>query len=274
MNPVHEQSERSGQYVDTHCHIDLYPTPGEIVDECERAGIYTIAVTNAPSLFANSYALTSSTTFVRAAVGLHPQLVRSHGHELEKMWPLLDQTRYVGEIGLDYAEPNEQDYARQRAIFTAILEHCSDAKDKIVTIHSRRAARDVIDIAGGKFPGTLILHWFSGTFHELERGLAAGFLFSVNSAMLRSKKGVEIIRRIPRDRILTETDGPFVKGSTGVAKPMDMPSIVEALARLWSVEAQTAADVVRLTFQRCVDNSRRTNKRPSDKKDETAIDRS
>ena len=255
MNPVRAQSERSGQYVDTHCHVDLYPAPGEIVDECERSGIYTIAVTNAPSLFANSYGLTSSTRFVRAAVGLHPQLVRSHGHELEKMWPLLAQTRYVGEIGLDYAEPNKQDHARQRAIFAAILEHCSAAKNKIVTIHSRRAARDVIEIAGGKFPGTLILHWFSGTLHELEQGLASGFLFSVNSAMLRSKKGVEIIRRIPRDRILTETDGPFVKGSAGVAKPMEMPSIVEALARLWSVEAQIAAGVVRLTFQRCLDNS-------------------
>lgn len=250
---VQQQKRLPARYVDTHCHIDLYPTPADIVKECERAGIYTIAVTNAPSVFAHTYALTSSTRFVRAAVGLHPQLVRSHGQELAKMWELLDQTRYVGEVGLDYSEPNEEDHAGQRAVFAAILERCSGATNKIVTIHSRRAARDVINIAGPSFPGTLILHWFSGTLRELEDALACGFLFSVNAAMLRSQKGIEIIRRIPRDRLLTETDGPFVKSSGRRAStPVDVPSTVQALAQVWAVDVDTATNVVRGTFGRAV----------------------
>ena len=248
-----QQSGLPARYVDTHCHIDLYPSPTRVVEACERAGIYTIAVTNAPSLFAHSYGLTWSTKFVRAAVGLHPQLVRSHGQELAKMWELLEQTRYVGEIGLDYTQSNEADHARQRTVFAAILERCSSATNKIVTIHSRRAARDVINIAGGSFPGTLILHWFSGTLRELEDALACGFLFSVNAAMLRSKKGVEIVRRVPRDRLLTETDGPFVKSSAHEAStPADVPSTVQALADIWSVDVGTAADVIRTTFARIV----------------------
>lgn len=248
-----KQSRLLARYVDTHCHIDLYTSPGHIVEECERAGIYTIAVTNAPSVFAHSYALTSSTQFVRAAVGLHPQLVRSHGQELGKMWELLDQTRYVGEVGLDYTEPDEQDHARQRAVFAAILERCSGARNKIVTVHSRRAARDIINIAGDSFPGTLILHWFSGTLRELEDALACGFLFSVNTAMLRSSRGVEIVRRLPRERVLTETDGPFVKTSARrPATPADVPSIVQALARIWCVDVDTVADVIESTFARVV----------------------
>ncbi len=252
MTFVNDQDCRLGRYVDSHCHIDLYPTPATIVDKCERAGIYTIAVTNAPSLFANTDALTGSTKFVRAAVGLHPQLVRSHGHELASMWPLLNRTRYVGEVGLDYTAPDKEDHAKQRAAFAAIIERCSEVRGKVITIHSRRAARDVIAIAGHQFPGTLILHWFSGSFRELEDAVTAGFLFSVNSAMLSSKKGRDIVRRIPRDRVLTETDGPFVKDSAGPMEPPNVASVIATLAQLWATESCSATDVVRANFARCI----------------------
>jgi TatD DNase family protein len=93
--------------------------------------------------------LTEATKFVRASVGLHPQLVRSHAREIDLIQPLLERTRYVGEIGIDYSEPDRNDHAHQRRIFGRILEYCAAAGDKVLTIHSRRAASEVISMAQG-----------------------------------------------------------------------------------------------------------------------------
>jgi TatD DNase family protein len=108
-------------FVDTHCHIDLCPAPGEVIKGCEEENIYTIAVTNLPSVFEHTATLTEATKFVRASVGLHPQLVRSHAREIDLIQPLLQRTRYVGEIGIDYSEPDRNDHAHQRRIFGRIL---------------------------------------------------------------------------------------------------------------------------------------------------------
>ena len=58
----------------------------------------------------------------------------------------------------------------------------------------------------------MILHWFSGTYKELDQAIADGYFFSVNGAMVRSAKGQALVMRMPRERILTETDGPYRQG--------------------------------------------------------------
>ena len=58
--------------------------------------------------------------FIRAAVGLHPELVRTHGGEVERMSQMLDETRYVGEIGLDYTTPDKEERRRQQEVFAEI----------------------------------------------------------------------------------------------------------------------------------------------------------
>src|SRR3954471_19043262 len=74
---------RSLAVVDAHCHIDLYQNPKAVVAQAEALAIRTIAVTNAPSVFTYTRDLTAGCRYVRPAAGLHPELVHSHGHELE-----------------------------------------------------------------------------------------------------------------------------------------------------------------------------------------------
>ena len=88
--------------IDTHCHVDLYPDYPAVLDEIERGGIYTIAVTNAPSVFRRCVEMTRATRSVRVAVGLHPELAAARERELDLLQDLLPTTRYVGEVGLDY----------------------------------------------------------------------------------------------------------------------------------------------------------------------------
>lgn len=227
--------EKFYKLADTHCHIDLYPNPQHIVSQLEAHQIYTIAVTNTPSVFRYSYELSQKSEYILPAIGLHPELAVSRKQELEMFWQWLEKTRFVGEIGLDYVTRDESERNLQKGIFRKILEKCAVMKDKIITIHSRRAASDVIEMVGEGYPGTIILHWFSGTMRQLEVALEYNFYFSVNLAMLRSQKGRQIISKIPISRLLLETDGPFVQASGRPSQPTDVFEIAASLSEIWSL---------------------------------------
>lgn len=241
--------------VDAHCHLDLYQDPVAAVEEAERRHVFTIAVTNIPSVFHHTANLARDRVYVRAAAGLHPELVDSHGHELPLLWPLLQVTRYVGEIGLDYSQGDANAFARQRRVFSEILERCALHRGKILTIHSRRAHKDTVEAIGDRYPGRVILHWYTGTLRELERALAYGFYFSVNSAMAASDKGRRILAALPQDRILTETDGPLLKIDGQAARPEQTALIVEHLAGFWRVDPVDARKTILTNFRRLLEES-------------------
>jgi TatD DNase family protein len=230
--------------VDSHCHVDLYPDPAAIIKDIERGGVYTIAVTNTPSVFDRLCEIADSARFVRVALGLHPELAAERHLELPLFEARLERTRYVGEVGLDYQTTVETDRATQRRVLTTIIDCCHTARDKIVTVHSRRAADDVVDAFGERFNGHYVLHWYSGSARTLRRAIANGAYVSVNPAMARSERGRSLIADVPRLRILSETDGPFVTVGTKPAVPADVESVLMMLAEMWAVDLAEARRTV------------------------------
>ena len=87
--------------VDFHCHLDLYQDFEAVILECEEVGVHTLTVTTTPKAWPRNFELTSKTHCVRAALGLHPQLVADRVNELKIWETYLPHTRYVGEVGLD-----------------------------------------------------------------------------------------------------------------------------------------------------------------------------
>ncbi len=230
-------------FVDTHFHLDLWKNADELVNEIESNEVYTIAVTNSPSVFDYTLRLAQGKKYIRAAIGLHPELVAQRQSELALFLKCLDKTRYVGEIGLDYGRRVEEEDVQRKA-FEAILKACADQKDKVMTVHSRNSADDVISMLGKSFPGKVILHWYSGSLGQLQRAIGYGFFFSVNYAMTISKKGARIITAIPDDRLLTESDGPFVSIKKTPASPLNISSVVRNLANLRSVDPDKMARTI------------------------------
>jgi TatD DNase family protein len=236
--------------VDTHCHVDLYPDAGSILTEAESSRVLVVAVTNAPSVFFHTRELAERFPYLLPAVGLHPELVATHGHEVSQIGPLLEQTRFVGEVGLDYVTSDKDLRARQREVFTAILDRCAALGGKVLTVHSRRAAADVIAAVGAAFNGTVILHWFTGTVREAERALANGCYFSVNTAMTAARSSATLLGMLPPDRVLTETDGPFVKLGPNPATPSRVISVAKHLAGVWQKTEKEAAEILIANFAR------------------------
>ena len=214
---------------DTHFHLDLFERPREVMEKIEQEKVYTVAVTNVPEVFEHTHSLVKGSKYIRAALGLHPELAAQHRHQLPLFQELLSETKYVGEVGLDNYKKSTEDFHHQKQVFEKILLACGTAKGKILTVHSRRAEKEIIDMIGVGFPGKIILHWYSGLLTEVDRALSRGFYFSINYAMTQSESGKRLLLRLPKDRILLETDGPFVKIKNIPATPETVGKTVESI---------------------------------------------
>ena len=220
--------------VDFHCHLDLYPDHADAVRHAEAAGVFTLTVTTTPLAWERNYELTAPTRHVRAALGLHPQLVAERGHELALWKELLPRTRYVGEVGLDAGPRFYKSFDRQKAVFAEVLRACAASPGKILTVHSVRATKLVLDMIEEHLPrdrGRVVLHWFTGTAAEVRRATALGCYFSVNGEMFDNPKREAINGTIPVDRLLTETDGPFTHVDGRPTRPDDVTNVLRGLAQ-------------------------------------------
>ena len=222
--------------IDFHCHLDLYPDPQGVVRECEARGLYTLSVTTTPSAFDVTSRLPSRQTRIRTALGLHPQLAHLRGSEITLLERLLPGAEYVGEVGLDGSPEFRAHWASQVDVFSRILALCTENGGRIMSIHSRRAATAVLDQLV-KYPeaGAPVLHWFSGTLRDLDRAIRIGCWFSVGPAMLAGERGRGLVSRMPQDRVLTETDGPFAQIDGRSLMPWEAAQAVEKLASIWKV---------------------------------------
>ena len=149
--------------------------------------------------------------YIRFALGFHPELVHQYKSQIPLMWELLSEARYIGEVGLDFANLTHKN--EQLAFFSELIERCRYDNSKIITIHSRRAVRQVLDIIGDRFRFKPVLHWFTGSKEELLNAVERGFYFSVNKSMMNTKKFQSILPLLPKERLLFETDSPFISFS-------------------------------------------------------------
>jgi TatD DNase family protein len=206
---------------DMHCHLDLMPSMTGFARNALKVNIGILAVTTTPKAYEQEIVTLNSYTNIRLALGLHPQLVFQRYDELSLVEKHIDGAEYIGEIGLDF---NNQFYAskeKQVAIFDNIIRWCAEKGGKVISIHSVRSDKAVLDILE-KYRCTqqnkCILHWFSGSLTQLQRAVEMGCFFSVNSAMIKSANGRRLICSLPQEKIVIETDAPFIKEITEASK--------------------------------------------------------
>ena len=225
--------------IDTHCHVDLYDAPHDVVRDAEAKSIATISVTYLPSHFRLAQKHLHLHRCVRPALGLHPLSSAEHARELLLFTELCPSVDYIGEIGLDFSAAGKQSRSTQEASFETVL-NCLRDRPRFISLHSRGAEDVVLADLKGAGLANVVFHWFSGSREQLIRILDAGHLLSVNPAMIRAAKWKEFIRFVPRDAILTESDGPFVKQDGRPALPADMRRVIDWLATSWGQSREEA----------------------------------
>lgn len=194
--------------IDMHFHLDFYPNHSQIYDGINKSCQHTLCVTNQPEIFETCMNMYPVTKYVQFALGYNPQCVNDVPFNKSAFLRNLNQTKYVGEVGLDFSPqfcPNKE---KQIEIFDYI---CEKSMDKIMSVHCKKAEEKLYDILNHRKNTKVILHWYSGDEFWLEKFIELGVYFSVNTNMINSDKGSKIIKQIPKEKFLIESDGPYTK---------------------------------------------------------------
>lgn len=226
--------------IDVHCHFDMAKNPEKYISDNEKKQIITIGMTNLPSHFQMGVNHIRRYKYIRLALGLHPLRATEHAKEYSKFKQYLDMTSYIGEVGLDFSREGFSTKEIQIKSFEFVLD-CVKSKNKILSLHSRRAEKETLEILTEKGVENAIFHWYSGSLSVLRDIVNAGFFFSINSAMIQSDNGKKIIENIPKELILTETDFPFIENS-------NIEKVHSYLSTLWNLSVDKVEQVVSNNF--------------------------
>ena len=241
---------------DTHAHYDDHQFDDDrysLLDGMKEAGIGTI-VNNAADLESveTSLELAHRYDFVYAAVGVHPE----NAYELDdsKLLWLRDKSHdpkavAIGEIGLDYHYPDNPDRDTQIKWFRAQLRLALEEKLPVV-IHSRDAAADTMEIMKEAASKGIVadIHCYSYSPEQALEYVKMGFYIGVGGVVTfkNGKKLKQTVDKIPLDRILLETDCPYMapepfRGSRNSS--VYLPYVVKAIADIKGVTPQEVVDI-------------------------------
>lgn len=224
-------SGRFMHLIDLHVHIDFYSDPVAIANSYEKRKIYTLFVTNLPEVYGIHYKSFSVYKYVRLCLGYHPHLAGEHELNRSIFEKYIKSTKYIGEVGLDFQGESPYIIKKQINNFEYITNPNIN-RGRIFTIHSKKAEDEVLKILKTNQVKHAIFHWYSGKLSTMNEIIEEGYYFSINYRMLKSNMGRKIISKIPSDRILFETDGPFIRYQGSVCTPDNLKSIYKEFDEL------------------------------------------
>ena len=208
------------ELIDSHAHLDgekFADDRAAVIERARENGVVKI-ITMGDSLesSARSVALAEEFESVYVAVGIHPeeaQPMTAATDEQIAAWAAQEKVVAIGEIGLDYYwEKDEERRALQRAIFVRQLDLARQLKLP-VCIHDREAHGDMMKILKTEGRGLRgVLHCYSGSWEMATELLKGDWYFGVDGPLTykNAAKLPEIVQRLPAERILIETDSPYL----------------------------------------------------------------
>ncbi len=237
--------------IDTHCHlndVEAFPNPEEVLARAIQSGVDRLIVVGVDEeTSVKAVELADDHANVFAAVGWHPNYASKYStKKLQVLEPLLQHPKTValGEIGLDFhwdfATLEQQEACLRdqielsRELNKPLIFHCREAHDALLAILERQQLE------------RFVLHCFAGTNADAARAVALGAYFGVDGPITYKKADElrEIIKELPRDRIVIETDSPWLaphpfRGKTN--EPANLVLVNRALAGCLEIEESDSA---------------------------------
>lgn len=201
--------------IDCHSHLFLYKDfDKKIKENIEKDVKYIIE--NGLDPVSNRKVLDESSKYniVLCSFGFHPtECIKYNIDQIEKEIEFIennsDKIVAIGEIGLDFYWIKDKEKQKYEIfIFKKFLSLAEKLKLPVI-VHSRNAERETIDILE-TYKLIVILHSFFGDLELVKKAIENGFYFSIPAIIYKNKKFQKIVKEIPLDLILTETDSPFL----------------------------------------------------------------
>ena len=230
--------------IDTHCHIDLHDNPVGMAKKIQASESGCVAVTMLPSHFRLGMRHLAPFRNIHPALGLHPLRVEEGRAELEDFVALSRSCDFIGEIGLDFSRQGAPTKELQLGVFLRIIDCVRSGK--FVSVHSRGAGPKLLEIITEKEVGPVCFHYFTAGLVVAVMAVESGHYFSFNRRMLNSKHK-DLLGVIPKDRVLVESDGPFLTTSPITATKDAYIKIAE----YWDVSLSEAEATIARNFANC-----------------------
>lgn len=250
-------------FVDAHIHLsddEYFGCIEEIITEAKNSNVVAL-ISNSMDLETSIRSLKIAEQYlgmVYAALGIHPWNVKDlTKDELQKTLELISTQRKqskaliaIGEIGLDHKYVKIWD--KQLMVFNELLR-LAEKLDLPVIIHSRGTTAQIIEMLPSYNLRKILLHWFSNPISVLSKVVERGYYITEGPPVAYSNGIGEIIRRIPLNNLLTETDGPvrFFKPPFNGKRttPAFIPAVVKAIAEIKKIDAADAAEQIVKNFE-------------------------
>jgi TatD DNase family protein len=245
-------------FIDSHAHLDVpqYDADrAEVIDRALGAGIGTMLEICGSDVGKGSLdigiKLAEEYSFIYAAIGVHPHEANLYDEALEqKLIGMAEHEKVVGwgEIGLDYFYDNSPRDV-QRKVFRRQLE-LGQTCDLPIIIHTRDAEDDTIAILKDAPPGISgVIHCFTGTQNLAETAIRMGFYISFSGVLTFKTAGDlrEVARNTPPDKILIETDCPYLAPVPHRGKRNEPAFVKETAAKLAEIKGESIDEIARIT---------------------------
>ncbi len=246
--------------IDTHCHLnfaDKFLEPGHEVDAAKQAGVaQMIAVGCDPATSRDAVGLAEQREEVFAIVGWHPTYTKAYTRDsLDEIEAMLANSKSValGEIGLDF----HWDFATPEEQQIALIDQLDLAArlDVPVVFHCREAYPALLEVLEARPQHPYLFHCFSGDAQDAQRAIALGAIFGVDGPITYKNSHAlrDVIRQIPSDRIVLETDSPYMPPAPHRGKPNRpayLPFVNSALAAVLGIPEELCADLTTANARR------------------------
>jgi TatD DNase family protein len=239
--------------VDTHCHLDVPPLISRlpaVLAAAREAGVATCLIPGvSPDGWADIASLAAEYDGVYPAFGLHPMLAECYDDSiLERLRTYAGEAVAIGEIGVDYMV----DVARvkQQTAFRAQLQLAVEAGLPVM-IHCRRAFQDLMAILREEGVQRIggVMHAFSGSPETARECIGLGMYISVAGTVTyhNAVKPLEVVRSVPLERLLLETDAPDMTPEPYRGKPNEPAFLVETARKVAEIKGITVEELARVT---------------------------
>jgi TatD DNase family protein len=253
------------QIIDSHAHLE-FPQFDEdrdaMLERAREAGIEALLAIGSgtgPDRLNAAIPFAEQHDWIYATVGIHPHEAKLATEEhFQKLDELAKHPRVIawGEMGLDYYYDHSPREIQQQ-VFRRQLGQARVAKLPIV-IHCRDAWPDMLDMIENDWRSSGlggIFHCFTGTLEEAQRGLEMGFMisFAGNVTYKKMQHLRDVAKELPLDRLLTETDSPFLppEGRRGKRnEPANVVEVAQALGNVRNLPGEEVAATTAANFRR------------------------
>ena len=254
--------------VDVHCHLNhelLKPQLDAVLKRAEKAGVKSIILSGVnPEGNIDVLELAKKHPLIKASLGIYPIEAIGLGSDetglpehdgkinLEEQFKFIEgnisDVVAIGEVGMDFHWASKDTYDEQAANFRRIIQFAIKVNKPIV-IHSRKAEEETLKLLEENNAKKVIMHCFSGNKELTDKAIELNYYFTVPCSVTKNKTFRKLAKRIPLNKLLTETDAPYLSPREEPNEPAFIKDSIKKIAEIKDLDEQETANLIFSNYQ-------------------------